>query len=148
MNQAKSEEAATSKNQTEYTPPPQTKQVKEKVKSNEMKTISSKSKLNEKKTPQKKEKRKNSQPKEDVNANSSDAPVMEPKHIKPKSNLKKTKLNSVGQSTPKSNMSVTKVASNAASASADDFSTDIINALNETVSRFFKFENFIVKFKT
>ena len=135
MNQAKSEEAAATKPQTEYTPPPQTKQAKEKVKADELKTVSSKTKLNEKKTAQKKEKRKNPQPKEDVNASSSDAPVLEQKQVKPKSNLKKTKLNSVGQSTPKSNMSGTKVGSNAASASADDFATDIINALNETVSR-------------
>lgn len=129
MNQAKEESSGQPKDETEYTPPPQTREKKNKVEANSaLKSNLSRSKLADaaKASSPKKEKRKSSIDKDiTVKTSPSIEKVDELKPKKPKSNLKKTKLNSMGQSsTPKSTMSTT----------IDDFTADIMNALNETVS--------------
>ena len=116
MNQAKEESGP--KDETEYTPPPQTK--KNKVEASAIKIM-----VDVNSSP-KKEKRKNSVDKDTtVKTSPVIEKVDESKPKKPKSNLKKPKVNSAGKSsTPKSTMST----------NADDFTAEIMSALNETVS--------------
>ena len=94
-----------------------------------LKSNASKSRLIEsKKTPQKKEGRRKTSL-EEIKKSPSIERVDEVKPKKPKSNLKKPKLNSVGgQSTPKSTWSHID-------SHNDNFVQDVMSGLNETVSR-------------